>query len=110
LDGLLAALVREGVVKGGASLPARIAGIHDFLARVSSTLVLVSPYDVVGDLRQPNLPGTLDEYPNWRLPLAAPASEGESERPILLEEFLDDARVRHVAATLAQRARDVPLP
>jgi 4-alpha-glucanotransferase len=26
--------------------------------------------DAVGDLRQPNMPGTIDEYPNWRLPLA----------------------------------------
>jgi 4-alpha-glucanotransferase len=30
----------------------------------------VSAADAVGDIRQPNLPGTLDEYPNWRLPLA----------------------------------------
>ncbi len=110
LDGLLAALVREGVVPAGGSLPARIAGIHEFLARVSSSIVLVSPYDVLGDLRQPNLPGTLDEYPNWRLPLAAPGTGGEGDRPILLEEFLDDPRVQVVAATLARRARDAPLP
>jgi 4-alpha-glucanotransferase len=30
-----------------------------------------TPADAVGDLRQPNLPGT-DEYPNWPLPLAEP--------------------------------------
>jgi 4-alpha-glucanotransferase len=42
------------------------------------------PADAVGDVRQPNLPGTLDEYPNWRLPLAARAGAEVS-----LEAFLD---------------------
>ncbi|MCU1677231.1 MAG: 4-alpha-glucanotransferase, partial [Frankiales bacterium] len=110
LDGLLAALVREGVVRAGADVTSRIAGIHDFLARVESTLVLVSPYDVIGDPRQPNLPGTIDEYPNWRLPLATPAVDDAPARPVLLEELLDDPRVRHVAATLATRSSQVPLP
>ena len=107
LDGLLAALVREGVVEAGADVAACIAGIHEFLARVSSTLVLVSPYDIVGDLRQPNLPGTIDEYPNWRLPVL---SGGGADRPMSLEELLDDPRVRHVASTLAARATALPIP
>jgi 4-alpha-glucanotransferase len=41
------------------------------------------PADAVGDRRQPNLPGTQDEYPNWRLPLADPTG---TEVP--LESFL----------------------
>jgi 4-alpha-glucanotransferase len=40
---------------------------------------------VVGEARQPNLPGTVDQYPNWRLPL-----------PVSLEELYDDPRVRVV--------------
>jgi 4-alpha-glucanotransferase len=110
LDGLLAALVREGVVEAGADVASRIAGIHEFLARVASTLVLVSPYDIVGDLRQPNLPGTIDEYPNWRLPVASATGTGGADRPISLGELLEDPRVRHVASTLAPRASALPLP
>ena len=107
-DGLLAAMVREGVVAAGADLSTRVEALHDFLGRVESVLVLVSPYDVLGDLRQPNLPGTIDEYPNWRLPLAT--TEDGAARPVSLDEFWDDPRVRRVAATLASRNSAAPLP
>ena len=50
--------------------------------RVASRLVAVSPYDVLGERRQPNLPGTIDEYPNWRLPI-----------PVDREELFTDRRV-----------------
>ena len=41
--------------------------IHRALALSSSRLVLVSMNDLTGDLHQPNMPGTVDEYPNWKL-------------------------------------------
>ena len=46
-----------------------VLAVHELLARARSRLALISPYDIVGEIRQPNLPGTVDEYPNWRLPL-----------------------------------------
>jgi 4-alpha-glucanotransferase len=66
-----------------------VVAMHALLARTRSPLVLVAPYDVLGEERQPNLPGTVDEYPNWRLPL-----------PIGLEELRDDPRVRVVTDTV----------
>jgi 4-alpha-glucanotransferase len=69
-----------------------VVALHALLARSRSRLVLVSPYDVVGEVRQPNLPGTVDEYPNWRLPL-----------PVTLEELRDDPRVRVVVDQLRAR-------
>ncbi|GAA1245019.1 4-alpha-glucanotransferase [Pseudonocardia aurantiaca] len=62
-----------------------VVGLHTLLARSRSRLALISPYDVVGEVRQPNLPGTVDQYPNWRLPL-----------PVSVEELYDDPRVRVV--------------
>ena len=44
-----------------------MAAMHALLGRARSRLVLISPYDVVGERRQPNLPGTVDQYPNWRI-------------------------------------------
>ncbi|HBS04826.1 MAG TPA: hypothetical protein DEA96_07680, partial [Leptospiraceae bacterium] len=41
--------------------------IHRALARSSSRLVLVSMNDLTGDLHQPNMPGTVDQYPNWKI-------------------------------------------
>jgi 4-alpha-glucanotransferase len=98
---ILALLQAEGLVDGEISSAAEFAdAVHDFLARTSSRLVAVQPGDAVGDLRQPNLPGTIDEYPNWRLPVAEPTAAGP--RPILLEEFLERPRVRELAERMAR--------
>lgn len=66
-----------------------VVAMHALLARTPCRLLLASPYDVVGEIRQPNLPGTVDEYPNWRLPL-----------PLTLEELQRDPRVRRTVETL----------
>ncbi len=53
-----------------ADLPEQITGLHRLLTRSPSRVLIASLGDAVGDLRQPNMPGTVDEYPNWRLPVA----------------------------------------
>lgn len=60
----------EGLLTPGASTAEIVEAMHRMLLRSPSRLVLFAPADAVGDLRQPNLPGTTDAYPNWRLPLA----------------------------------------
>lgn len=60
-----------------------VAAMHEALCLSPCALVLAAPADAVGDLRQPNLPGTVDQYPNWRLPLADGAGH-----EVTLEEFL----------------------
>jgi 4-alpha-glucanotransferase len=64
-----------------------ITAMHRFLASTPSRLKLISPYDVIAEPRQPNLPGTIDEYPNWRIPL-----------PETLEQLRADPRVEEVTA------------
>lgn len=64
-----------------------VTAMHRFLASTPSRLKLISPYDVLAEPRQPNLPGTIDEYPNWRLPL-----------PTTLEELRTDPRVAEITA------------
>ena len=94
-DELVALLVAEGVLTS-ADAPEEeiVVAMHALLARSRCRLVLASPYDVVGETRQPNLPGTIDEYPNWRLPL-----------PLSLEELRDDPRVTRVVAALRSGGR-----
>src|SRR5688572_6699804 len=46
--------------------------------------------DVIGVLDQANLPGTIDEYPNWRRKL-----------PLALERWDEDARFKTFAETLS---------
>jgi len=85
---LLALLRAEGLLTGENEEDVVVA-MHALLARTPCRLLLASPYDAVGEIRQPNLPGTVDEYPNWRLPL-----------PVTLEELRRDPRVERVVAVL----------
>jgi 4-alpha-glucanotransferase len=45
-------------------------------------LLGVSLADAVGDVRTQNVPGTTDEYPNWRIPLC-----DSEQRPVLIEDL-----------------------
>ncbi|MFE9407275.1 4-alpha-glucanotransferase [Streptomyces sp. NPDC006704] len=49
-----------------------IRAVYRFLLRTPARLVGVWLPDTVGDRRPQNLPGTWDQYPNWRLPIAGP--------------------------------------
>jgi 4-alpha-glucanotransferase len=46
--------------------------VASFLARTKSRLLAISLEDLLGVIDQPNIPGTVDEHPNWRrrLPLS----------------------------------------
>jgi 4-alpha-glucanotransferase len=89
---LIALLQAEGLVAEDPSLDDLILALHRLLAATPSTLVAVSPYDAIGEVRQPNLPGTMDEYPNWRIPL-----------PVALEDLFDHERVRAIVDILKSR-------
>ncbi len=56
--------------------------LYAFLAQTPALLVGVSLADAVGDTRSQNIPGTSDEYPNWRIPLC-----DQDGRAVLLEEL-----------------------
>jgi 4-alpha-glucanotransferase len=46
-----------------------------FIAKAADALALVPLEDVLGVADQPNLPGTIDEHPNWRRRFAVPAGD-----------------------------------
>ena len=46
-----------------------------FAAQSPAPLALIPIEDILGLAEQPNLPGTIDEHPNWRRRLERPASE-----------------------------------
>ncbi|MEU4656730.1 4-alpha-glucanotransferase [Streptomyces sp. NPDC023723] len=78
-------LARLGLLDGSAGPAAEEAGIravYRFLRTTPARMVGVWLPDAVGDRRPQNLPGTWDQYPNWRLPIAD--AEG---RPVTLEDL-----------------------
>jgi 4-alpha-glucanotransferase len=87
---LLAALAEHGLAGEDP-----VVALHRLLATAASALLLTSPQDALGEVRQPNLPGTVDEYPNWRIPL-----------PVPVDQLFDHPRLRDaVAALRAARPR-----
>ena len=98
---LLGHLVDAGVLDSAdAPDDELVRALHRYVALTPSRYVVAAPGDAVGDLRQPNLPGTVDEYPNWRLPVA-----DEHGRPLLLDELLADPRFARLAADLGDAIR-----
>ena len=73
-----------------------VSALYQYLGRTRSRLLALSLADAVGDLRTQNQPGTTDEYPNWRVPLAGPDG-----KKLLLEAIFTDPR----AAALAEVMR-----
>ncbi len=72
---LWAAGVHAGVAQGEPPEPAEPERAVDaairFVARTPSPLVIVPAEDLIGADQQPNVPGTVDEHPNWRRRLPA---------------------------------------
>lgn len=90
------ALMRsKGLLSEGASDEEVVEALHRLLRLAPSRLLGVALPDAVGDRRTMNQPGTSDQYPNWRLPLA-----DASGRPVLLEELFTSSRAAALAATL----------
>lgn len=97
---LEALLHEEGLVGDAPTLDELVLALQELVARTPSRLVGIALGDAIADPRQPNLPGTIDEYPNWRLPLHDPATGA----PALLDRLLDDPRVERLVRVLC-RAR-----
>ena len=103
----LALLARLGLLRGAAgglseqSEEAQIQALHRFLLRTPARMIGVWLPDAVGDRRPQNLPGTWDQYPNWRLPVAD--AEG---RPVTLEELAASSRL-HALIDVVRAGRAV---
>ncbi len=70
--------------------------LYGYLTRTPAVLIGVSLAEAAGERRPQNMPGTVDEYPNWRIPL----TDGDGQ-PVLLEDLPAHAGVRAVAAAVA---------
>ncbi|MGW2893077.1 4-alpha-glucanotransferase [Streptomyces sp. NPDC001212] len=88
---------------GGCSEEAGIQAVHRFLLRTPARMIGLWLPDTVGDRRPQNLPGTWDQYPNWRLPVAD--ADG---RPVTLEDLAASPRLHALTDVLRAAARAAP--
>ncbi|MFM9034203.1 MAG: 4-alpha-glucanotransferase [Mycobacterium sp.] len=97
----LAELRRVGLLGAEADEEDVTVALYRYLGRTRSRLLALALTDAVGERRTQNQPGTTDEYPNWRVPLAGP--DGQQ---MLNEDVLTDRR----AAALAEAMREATDP
>jgi len=92
----MAELRRAGLLGAEADEEDVTLALYRYLGRTRSRLLALALTDAVGECRTQNQPGTTDEYPNWRVPLA-----GQDGKVLLLEDVFTDRR----AAALAEALR-----
>jgi len=71
--------------------------VHRYGARTRSLLFAVQMEDMILSEKQPNLPGTTDEYPNWRI-----------RSDILLEDLAADERFQAMARAMRDERPETP--
>ena len=72
-----------------------VEALYRVLKAAPSRLLAASIVDAVGETRAQNQPGTNNEYPNWRIPLAD--ADG---KVVPLEQLYDNARLKSLAAIM----------
>ncbi|KMO94830.1 4-alpha-glucanotransferase [Streptomyces roseus] len=91
--------VLEGLGLDTKGEEAAVRALYGFLLRTPARMVGVWLPDAVGDRRPQNLPGTWDQYPNWRLPLADSAG-----RPLTLEALAASPRANALLSAVREGA------
>ena len=91
---LVDALAREGLAddatpRAGKATEALRAAVHAYLARSPAVVMVAQMEDVLGLAEQANVPGTIDQHPNWRRKL-----------PLPIEAWARDARLRALGRQL----------
>ena len=90
-------LVERGLLapEAGGDPVEMMLALHRYLRATPSKVLLANLVDAVGERRMQNQPGTIDEYPNWRVPL------GDADgRPLPLEAIFDAELPRRLAAVV----------
>ncbi len=95
---VMALLRRRSLLPEDATERQVVEALHRLLTWAPSRLLGVQLADAVGDRRPQNQPGTDQEYPNWRMPLA----DGVG-LPVLLEDLITRPRAISLAQAVARR-------
>lgn len=97
LNEVIRVFLPEGVLHDVESIPEMTStlclSVYKFLSQTPCKLVAVSLDDILGVMNQQNLPGTVDEYPNWR-----------QKNPIGISAIFSDERLEALADIFKNRA------
>ena len=88
-EGLLPSWVSDDPTYTPTMTPELVDSIHQYLARSPAWMVLANVEDIIGTRVQTNLPGTVDQHPNWCRKLA-----------VSVEDLVQDPRFQQLADQL----------
>ena len=86
----------RGALQADPGVEETVDALHRYLTWTPSRLRCLSLADAVGERQLQNQPGTIDEYPNWRVPLTGPDGS-----PVTLEEIFTDPRTANLAKIMS---------
>ena len=92
---MLTRLREHGLLGDDPSEREIVEALHRYVVRTPSTLVGMALVDGVGERRTQNQPGTDQEYPNWKIPLA----DG-SGSAVLVEDLPNNVRLSSLLAAI----------
>ena len=94
-EAVLARVRARGLLaENGTDVRTTVEALYAYTALAPSALLGVALVDAVGETRTQNQPGTSTEYPNWRIPLAAP------EGVVLIDDLPDNERFLSLLGTV----------
>jgi 4-alpha-glucanotransferase len=89
-------LRHRGALQSEPDVEDTVEALHRYLTWTPSRLLNLSLADAVGERQLQNQPGTIDEYPNWRVPLTGP--DGAL---VLLEDIFTNQRAADLATIMS---------
>jgi 4-alpha-glucanotransferase len=90
-------LQRAAGVEDGAPVDEVVLRAYEALADAPSQVLIATLEDVTGVETRPNMPGTVDEWPNWSIPL-----------PVPIEELVESPQAAAIAKALGSREGGSP--
>lgn len=92
---MLALVAARGLVPADPSERQVVEALHRLVGSSPAALFGVALVDAVGERRAQNQPGTDNEYPNWRVPLADSAG-----RLVMVEDLFENPRLASLVAAI----------
>jgi 4-alpha-glucanotransferase len=92
---------RDALLSAVETATGRQGGIDDvaaFLAATPTRLVSIAIEDILGVVEQVNVPGTIDQHPNWK-----------RRWPVMLEDLERDGRLHRIATIFSRAGRGAVL-
>jgi 4-alpha-glucanotransferase len=86
--------LRDALSSDGSWRDGGFSAVARHLAATPSRIVCISLEDILGSKDQPNLPGTIDQYPNWQV-----------RSPDLIENLAQNDRLEEIASVMRVAGR-----